>query len=151
MRYFKYNHFWFIPNIILQLLILFYVYSSKKEEIISFYLGNGGDNSAAFVAMLLLIMLFGTFIYMPYRIITDPTKKYRFDDDYLYIDSKSHTEQIKLGVISDALVKPKWTRLLAAPYMILHANAKGIKIPSGFKLSNEDYVYFKSKVVVKEQ
>jgi len=62
MRHFKYNHFWFIPNIILQLLVLFYVNSSKKEEIISFYLGNGGDNSAAFVAMLLPIMLFSTFI-----------------------------------------------------------------------------------------
>ena len=151
MRHFKYNHFWFIPNIILQLLVLFYVNSSKKEEIISFYLGNGGDNSAAFVAMLLPIMLFSTFIYMPYRIITDPTKKYRFDDDYLYIDSKSHTEQIKLGAINDVLVKPKWMRLLATPYIILHAKGKEIKIPSGFKLSKKDYVYFKSKVVVKEQ
>lgn len=97
------------------------------------------------------LLFFSVFIYMPFRIITEPFFSYWIENDTLFIKKFGKTKEIPLNKMVYVLRKPLWTRFLSAPYMLFYYNDKRYRIPSGFYLSKEDYEYLKTKVDITEQ
>ncbi len=147
---FKFNHFWFVFLLLFFCSILYFIWPTK-DLVINFYKTGEGSPFEAIMTVGMTLLFFSVFIYMPFRIITEPFFSYWIENDTLFIKKFGKTKEIPLNKMVYVLRKPLWTRFLSAPYMLFYYNDKRYRIPSGFYLSEKDYEYLKTKVDITEQ
>ncbi|OIM99031.1 hypothetical protein BFR57_00130 [Idiomarina sp. MD25a] len=68
---FKFNHFWFV-FLLLFFLSSLYFFWPDKDLVINFYETGDGTQFEAKVTIGMTLMIFAVFIYMPFRMITEP-------------------------------------------------------------------------------
>jgi hypothetical protein len=132
---FKFNHFWFVFLLLFFCSILYFIWPTK-DLVINFYKTGEGSPFEAIMTVGMTLLFFSVFIYMPFRIITEPFFSYWIENDTLFIKKFGKTKEIPLNKMVYVLRKPLWTRFLSAPYMLFYYNDKRYRIPSGFLLSD---------------
>lgn len=119
--------------------------------VINFYKTGDGTPFEAIMTVGMTLLVFSVFIYMPFRIITEPFFSYWIENDILFIKKFGRVKEVPLSEMVYVLRKPLWTRFFGAPYVLFYYGDKRYRIPTGFYLSKEDYEYLKTKVHITEQ
>ena len=108
---FKFNHFWFVFLLLFFLSSLYFIWP-EKDLVINFYKTGDGTQFEAKMTIGMTLMIFAVFIYMPFRMITEPFFSYWLENNSLFIKKFGKTKEVPLSKMVYVLRKPLWTRFL---------------------------------------
>ena len=88
---FKFNHFWFVFLLLFFLSSLYFIWPDK-DLVINFYETGDGTQFEPKVTIGVTLMIFAVFIYMPFRMITEPFFSYWLENNSLFIKKFGKTK-----------------------------------------------------------
>ncbi|MDV6315740.1 hypothetical protein [Idiomarina sp. HP20-50] len=147
MKYFTYSTKWAALPVLMTLLITYLVFQRKEQFYSAIETGHVSFNLALLMFWGLVVLGIG-YTIVPYRIVTTPLLKYRFNEKGLFYNKRGKEMHIPAGSVSELHFPPTLKRDVGAIGSVwLKIDNKWHKIPTGYDLSPQEWKHFEGVMV----